>query len=228
MKFSSKVISAFALLSGLVAAWDVDDRCLRRRALGGFSFDSNEPDMSLIEDQKKDIIFNSSITSSTKSLRGSNVYANRDLQSLTMFQIKMYWEQGYCWQEEWRERKWCLECEGRSCDENDYIWLQECSSSSQQKFVYEPVAGSGGGKIKPYSRVDLCWTRTRFDSHQLKPCGDNYMDSRGHNAQVFIGFTFDSKFELHPNGYHDESNPDTFKCIDNRKFVFTVASLELL
>ena len=225
MKFSSKVISTIALLSGLVAAWDVDDRCLRRRELEGFPFDSNEPDISLIEDEKESIPFDSSMISSTKSLRGSNAnHANRNLESLNVFQIKMYWEEGYCWQEEWRERRWCLECEGKSCDEDDYIWLQECSSSSQQKFVYEPVAGSGGGKIKPYSSQNLCWTRTRAIHHQLKPCGDNYTDSDGRDIQVLIGFTFDSEFELHPNGYHDDSNPNTFKCMINRKFVFNVGS----
>jgi hypothetical protein len=197
----------------------VDDRCLRRRELEGIPFDSNEPDIRSIEDEKEIIPLDSSLISSTKSLRGSNANdANRDLKSLNVFQIKMYWEEGYCWQEEWRERRWCLECEGRSCGEDDYIWLQECSSSSpHQKFVYEPVTGSGGGKIKPYSSQNLCWTRTSANHHQLKPCGDNYTDSHGHDIQLLIGFTFDSEFELHPNG-------DTSKCMVNRKFVFNVGS----
>jgi hypothetical protein len=228
MTFSYKLISTIALLSGLVAAWDVDDRCLRRREREGFPFDSSEPDTSLTEDEKESIPFDSSMVSSTKRLRGSNPYANRDLESLTVFQVKMYWEEGYCWQEEWKERSWCWECEGGSCGENDYLWLQECSSSSSQKFLYEPVAGSGGGSIKPYSSLDLCWTKTRVNAHQLKPCGDNYTDSRGRDQQVLIGFAFDSEFELHPNGYHDESNPDSFKCLDNRKFAFNVGSFELL
>jgi hypothetical protein len=163
-----------------------------------------------------------SVISSTRSLSGTMTYANRDLESLAVFQIKMYWEEGYCWQEEWNKRRWCLECKGSSCDEDDYLWLQECSSSSMQKFIFEPVAGTGGGKIIPYSRLDLCWTRTRVNAHQLKPCGDNTMDSRGRALNVLIGFTFDSEFELHPNGYHNESDPDTFKCMDNRKLVFNV------
>jgi hypothetical protein len=222
MKFSSKVISTIVLLSSLVAAWDVDDRCLRRRELEESPFDLNEPNLSFIEDEKENICSDSSMLSSTKTLRRSMTYANHDLESLAVFQINMYWEEGYCWQEEWKERRWYLECERSTCGEDGYLWLQECSSSSMQKFVYGPVAGTGGGKIKPYSRLDLCWTRTRVNSHQIKPCEDNTTDRRGRDLHVLIGFTFECKFKLHPNGYHNELNPVTFKCMDNHKFVFNV------
>lgn len=96
MKFLSKVISTIVLLSGLVAAWDVDDRCLRQRELEESPFDLNEPDLNFIEDEKESIHSDSSVLSSTKSLRRSMTYANRDLESLAVFQIKMYWEEGYC------------------------------------------------------------------------------------------------------------------------------------
>lgn len=61
----------------------------------------------------------------------------------------------------------------------------------------------------PYTRPDLCWTRTRVNAHQLKPCGDNrYTDERGRDIQIIIGFDPDGPTELHPNGILD-------KCMDN-------------
>lgn len=49
------------------------------------------------------------------SLRGkTDVTSHRRLEDFN-FQIKMHWEEGFCWQEEWRERKWCWQCEGGNC-----------------------------------------------------------------------------------------------------------------
>jgi hypothetical protein len=232
MKFAFISIPAISLLNNLAAAWNVDSRCTKRRELEGFPFDPNEPDLTLIEDKKESIALDpneinlSTMIFSTKNLRGSNTHAPRELESLTPFQLKIYWEEGYCWQEEWDERKWCLECEGSACTDNGYLWLQECSSSSNQKFVYEPVPGSGGGKLKPYMQQDLCWTRTRINAHQLKPCGNDYKDGMGRDVQILIGFTYDGSFELYPNGFNDESNPSRFKCMCNRKFSFNACSFE--
>jgi hypothetical protein len=98
----------------------------------------------------------------------------------------MYWEEGYCWQEEWDERRWCLQCAGGSCGENDNLVIEECSSSDDQRFVYQ------GEKLKPYTRQDLCW-----NAHQLKPCGDD-------DTQLIKGLQYDGNFEMHPNGNSDD------------------------
>jgi len=39
--------------------------------------------------------------------------AHRQLQNID-FQVKMYWAEGFCWQDEWIERRWCWQCEGMS------------------------------------------------------------------------------------------------------------------
>ena len=232
MKLTFISVTAIALVNNLAAAWNVDSRCTKRRELEGFPFDPNEPDLTLIEDNKESFTLVSSeinlsmTTLSTKNLRGSNAHMHRQLESLIPFRLRLYWEEGYCWQEEWDERKWCLECEGGICTEGSYLWLQECSSSSNQKFVYEPVPGTGGGKLKPYTQQDLCWTRTRINAHQLKPCGNDFKDGMGRDVQILLGFTYDGSFELHPNGFDDASNPDKFKCMCNRKFSFIAPYFE--
>jgi hypothetical protein len=107
MKFAFISIPAIALLNNLAAAWNVDSRCTKRRELEGFPFDPNEPDLRLIEDKEEKFPLDpsginlSTTMLSTKNLRGTNAHAHRELESLTAFQLKMYWEEGYCWQEEW-------------------------------------------------------------------------------------------------------------------------------
>ena len=123
---------------------------------------------------------------------------------------------GYCWQEEWEDRKWCLECEGSTCGEDDYLWVKKCDEDEKeqvrqirpnrqqfetavfshillfQRFIYRPVSGTDGGHLSPYYRQDLCWERTRVNAHQLRPCSNYY-------KQIIVGIRFDDKFEMHPN-----------------------------
>ena len=102
-------------------------------------------------------------------------------------------------QEEWEEREWCLECQGSKCNENDYLWVKKCDDDIHQRFIYEEIAGSGGGRIKPLTRPDLCWERTRVNAYQLRPCSTNY-------TQILMGFSQSGRFELHPYG-HDKTDP---------------------
>lgn len=96
------------------ADWDCDSRCPgyqqcvqqnanKRRQL--------EPDPSMIEDIHGNATWpihhhvteHSTVRSSStnKNLRGS---AQRKLEELTVMNIKLHWEEGTCWQAEWRER----------------------------------------------------------------------------------------------------------------------------
>lgn len=111
-------------------------------------------------------------------------------------------------QAEWRERRWCLQCEGGSCGDGDELLLKTCSGSSKQKFVYAGVSGTNGGKLKPFTRQDLCWTRTGNRLFQLKSCGGGYRDELGRDKQIIIGVELEGSFEMHPNGRNDE-------CLDN-------------
>jgi hypothetical protein len=128
-------------------------------------------------------------------LRGDH---SRRLASITRFQLKMYHELGFCWQDEWEDARWCLECEGSTCGEGDYLWVMRCDKDEKdQWFVYREISGTDGGHLSPYRRQDLCWERTRVNAHQLRPCSSE-------PRQIIVGLRFDDKFEMHPNGKLDD------------------------
>jgi hypothetical protein len=187
------------------------------------------PDPSMIEDdiwnatwpthrstEDSTTTFRSS-TTSTSNLRGSHATLHRKLDELDVIQLQMYWQEGTCWQAEWRPREWCLRCEGSTCQKDDYLVLDECSSSSRQRFIYQKYPGTGGGKIMPFTNQDLCWTRTRVNAHQLKPCGNQtYVDRQGLDIQIIVGLDLDAPSELHPNGIYDKCM-STSSCIVVKK-----------
>ena len=160
-----------------------------RRELSGS--ENEAPDPSLNEHS---VMGNEGISNEvsvfTPALRGSD----RALQTQQLrFNMKMYWESDFCWQEETFDRRWCMACEGNICNENDRILISTCdANSSIQHFVWEPVSGTTG-KLKPYSRQDLCWEKVRPIRFRLKPCRDT-------NDQLVNGWTSSDKFELHPFG----------------------------
>jgi hypothetical protein len=126
-------------------------------------------------------------------------------------------ELGYCWQHEYDiEHDWCIECEfhdedyGSECLEGDKLVINSCGTSPRQRFIYESVAGTDGGKLKPEGSSNLCLAYDHIfapEDHErdiswmkfrLKPCDDDNNDK-----QVFLGFDPDDHFELKP--YSDES-----------------------
>ena len=58
---------------------------------------------------------------------------------LSHIRLKLYWQQGYYWQEETVERKWCMHCRHQGCKYGEKLYIHECSSKSQQ-FDLVPVA----------------------------------------------------------------------------------------
>jgi hypothetical protein len=207
MKFAFISIVTGALISNFAAAFNVDKRCTGGRELEGVHFDLNEHEglqntkvsgSNLREPMDGTLevgALHASDIDFTSEAVDEAMDIHRELRS-TVFSLKMYWQEGYCWQEEWDERKWCLRCQGSSCNENDYLLIETCSSSSKQKFVYQ------GEKLKPYTRQDLCWERTGRNAHQLKTCSSS-------SKQIIKGLKFDGNFEMHPNGYPDDclTNP---------------------
>ena len=205
MKLAVVATAVVSLFSTITSAWDVSPECLRRRQLSA----SNETVQFLTDEEGPveksgpyhEIVDRSGLNVTNKNLRGSGmVAAHRELEDVDYFQIRMYWEEGYCWQEENFERPWCWECEGSSCGKNDMIVTMKCKSTSKQRFVYEEVKSNGmviGGKIKPYTRQDLCFERTRVNAYQLKTCDSN-------TNQIIVGFALDGRFELHPYGIEEK------------------------
>jgi hypothetical protein len=75
---------------------------------------NNSSDSERLSKENNEIVPSSSQMSNSSSdpLRGDiDDSAHRQLSGDFHFQIKMYWEEGFCWQDEWRERKWCWQCE---------------------------------------------------------------------------------------------------------------------
>jgi hypothetical protein len=218
MKVGCLIVTTVAVFVTFVSAWDEDPRCpgygSGRRTLKV----PNETNMRLFEDaitEKKTPMDGSNVEVKAKYLRGVEGRSYRQLNDIFNFQVQMYWEEGYCWQNEWNKREWCWECEGASCGEDDHLWLKKCDDDEdEQRFTYEIINEAVNAvKIKPLDRQDLCWTRTGVNEHQLKPCGDKYKDEvTGLDLQVLIGFEESGRFELHPNGF-DETNPNSFKCM---------------
>jgi hypothetical protein len=105
------------------------------------------------------------------------------------FRLRLYWEQGYYWQEDWREMFWCMECD--ECQENDSIYIKWCSDSVRQQFT------NVGYTIRPSSDPSLCFTTTGTHTEdrpiRLWPCS-------GSSEQRFMGFLASERFELHPLG----------------------------
>jgi uncharacterized membrane protein YgcG len=204
MKLASISIILGALISNFATAWDEDKRCTGgRRELEGVHFDLNEHEG--LQDTKVSgtnlrgpmdgALEVNALYVSDSDFAGKAVDEAmdnyRELQSTSCFELKLYWQEGYCWQEEWNERRWCLECQGSGCNENDYLVIEKCSSSSKQKFVYE------GGRLKPFTSQGLCWERTGRNARQLKKCSTS-------SKQIINGITLDGIFEMHPNGYPDD------------------------
>jgi hypothetical protein len=109
------------------------------------------------------------------------------------FRLRLYWEEGYYWQEERGETFWCMEC--GECRENDSVYIKWCGDSIRQQFT------KVGDTIRPLSDQALCFTMTGTHSEnrpiRLVPC----MDKRsGSDEQRFGGFHPNERFELHPLG----------------------------
>lgn len=105
---------------------------------------------------------------------------------------------GYFWQEEDFERRWCLECDGSTCRKDDTLHIKKCNDNEpNQRFVYEEVPGTGGGRLKPFEDQNLCWQRTGPNEHTLQDCGTSC-------RQIIKGIQYIGRFEMHPNGKPDD------------------------
>ena len=113
----------------------------------------------------------------------------RAVDGTPVFSLKMHWEEGYCWQEEYaRERKWCWECK-EGCKEGGSLWWQKCVDSKDQKFNYLP--DPQGGRFKT-AYNDLCVHSVSVTQYVLRKCSTD-------QAQIIVGYRADGKpFELSP------------------------------
>ena len=93
-----------------------------------------------------------------------------------------------------------MSCHGGTCNEGDDLWIQQCSDEDIQLFTWEPVAGTGGGKLKPFTHQGLCLEHVTTTAkseflYKLRPCNETNVDT-----QIMAGLTKYDQFELYPFG----------------------------
>lgn len=201
---SVAIVSSLVLLLGTVAAWQVDPRCpepmnRQNRQLEG----DEDADAAILDEMSPE---EEALASDIPDfLTGTNPGAlrgqHRDLADAgpDMFALKMYWEAGFCWQEEFDlHRKWCWECKGNACQENQGLWWQKCDSSDErQQFSYLPSSTtSGEGQFK-WAHANLCLHKVNEYNYLMKRCSND-------PKQIIRGFKTNEPFELLPKGDDDK------------------------
>ncbi|CAJ1937996.1 unnamed protein product [Cylindrotheca closterium] len=55
--------------------------------------------------------------------------------------LKLYWQQGYYWQEETFERKWCMRCENNlDCQAGEKLFLGDCANNWQTTAYFDLIS----------------------------------------------------------------------------------------
>jgi hypothetical protein len=129
------------------------------------------------------------------------------------FRLKLYWEQGYFWQEESFERRWCASYNyrrsycwyGRDRDdcEEDQMYIDTCGDYDQS-FEFLDV-GNSEVLIATVLGSRRCWQRSGNTQIYLRPCNSGETNQRwiAQNG----GFN-NFRFEISPVGA-------TNRCVTN-------------
>ncbi len=112
-------------------------RCLQRDSNAG-----SVPGCNGSDNGKTDYCVSRSSSPSPPSAPGPTPTAPSPTSSSVNqnFKLKMYWEEGYFWQEERFERKWCMRCRGGSCSTGEKLYIEECDDSGVEKFDFDYVS----------------------------------------------------------------------------------------
>ncbi len=104
--------------------------------------------------------------------------------------LRLYWQADYHWQDTRREMFWCMQCRSGACENGSTIEVDNCGSSSRQKFQYY----TGDQSYRPMDNPNLCFTENGWDAEanpiKLKPCN-------GSSKQRWVGFDANKRpFEI--------------------------------
>eukprot|EP00560_Eucampia_antarctica_P003610 CAMPEP_0197840098 /NCGR_PEP_ID=MMETSP1437-20131217/45406_1 /TAXON_ID=49252 ORGANISM="Eucampia antarctica, Strain CCMP1452" /NCGR_SAMPLE_ID=MMETSP1437 /ASSEMBLY_ACC=CAM_ASM_001096 /LENGTH=622 /DNA_ID=CAMNT_0043449649 /DNA_START=116 /DNA_END=1985 /DNA_ORIENTATION=+ len=189
--------------------WQVDDACLVRRALEEEEVLKVERPSNKNLRSQLPVMKNEEVAreKEEKRLLYGYDYGNefRVSETLGPFHLKLYWELGYCWQEEMIERLWCMECAGQTCEFGDKLVAQVCDECDvAQRFEYVPSSSFSGGQIRVANSSgnsdisSLCWTNYHDHVYRLEEC------RTADREQIFDGFVQDElRFTISP--YLDSS-----------------------
>lgn len=114
------------------------------------------------------------------------------------FYIKLFWREGYTWQEETVERKWCWQCEGSRCNVGDRMKISRCDDGNDE---FNFIKQDNGIQIKVFDR-DLCLEMDSSGARDLlvvEGCDASKMEQRFLPGTPGDGLSFDGdRFELRP------------------------------
>ena len=91
------------------------------------------------------------------------------------FKLKMYWEEGYYWQEETFERKWCMRCRDGDCEIGDKLYIETCSDDGVERFDFDYV-NSEEVLIKVHG-TDRCLERSNKEVY-IRSCDSGKSSQR--------------------------------------------------
>lgn len=104
------------------------------------------------------------------------------------FQIKLYWEEGYFWQEERQERRWCAECEG-SCESGNRVLIKTCDDDDKkQRWILKD------DKLHPHTAQNLCMHHENKREFILRTC---QTDRNRYQKFDYIKQNKGSKFDVY-------------------------------
>jgi hypothetical protein len=112
----------------------------------------------------------------------------------TNFRLKLYWEDGYNWQEEFFEREWCMKCRNSGCNLGNKIYIYECSEISER---FDFVHANDDEVLIKLDGTNTCLERD-FREIYIKAC-----DAGNSNQRWFakVGEFDQSRFEISLNTF---------------------------
>ena len=126
-------------------------------------------------------------TSSTRAIKPNQ--SNTD-----PFQLMLYWDKSYNWQETRDRRRWCVTCgkKGSECDNGDQVQIVECDDDSKRQWWVRD-----GKRFKSFTNKKLCWDYSDKLDFQLRKCSSS-KNQEYDAVSVFNteGTDFEYSFEL--------------------------------
>jgi hypothetical protein len=96
-----------------------------------------------------------------------NFFQGYTCDGCNSFRIKLYWEEGYNWQEEWIERKWCLECSSGRCGTDVDIVIRKCDSDTT-RFEFVDSGDGQQVQVKVAGQDNLCLELMESNNRDIK------------------------------------------------------------
>lgn len=90
--------------------------------------------------------------------------AERDLGNVPYFNLRLYWDKTYRWQETSKETWWCMTCASSTCEKGSKIEIKNCDrNDSRQQWYFDR------NKIRSRKNKKMCLHRFGR-SIKLSPC----------------------------------------------------------